>query len=316
MATPLKCRVNRIVRRRGMILRIPLGGEAGLPTRPAPPRVRADTRPYTSPHAPIPKLLLRAAGRRGRAAGRRRPRGRGLQPRQGALPRGRPHQARPGALLPGRGRRRAPRRRRATQRDGPLPQRHWRRALLPEARAGLAPALGRGGHDQVPLGTERRGGGAAGRGGARVARQSRLPGAAPASGPRGRPRPSRRAAGGSRPGTRRGVGPGATGGAGGGGGARRAGTHRLAQDLGLARAPRHRPDRAAVELRAGPARGAGAGAGRGAARARARHQQVVEGGAARSVRGLQPERQGPHGRVGVLGASHSRRAGVHSLSLG
>ena len=203
MATPWKYRVNRIVRRRGMILRIPLGGEAGLPTRRHPPRVRADTRPYTSPHAPIPKLIHRAAGRRGRAVDRGRPRGRGLQPRQGALPQGRPHQARPGALLPGRGRRRAARRRRTTQRDGPLSQRHRRRALLPEARAGVASALDRGGHAQVPLGTERRGGGAARRGRAGVARQPRLPRAAPAPGPGGRPRPSRRAAGGSRPGTRR-----------------------------------------------------------------------------------------------------------------
>ena len=48
----------------------------------------------------------------------------------------------------------------------------------------------------------------------------------------------------------------------------------------------------------------------------ARHQQVVEGGAARGVRGLQPERQGPHGRVGLLGPTHTGRAGVHAVPLG
>ena len=98
--------------------------------------------------------------------------------------------------------------------------------------------------------------------------------------------------------------------------ARRLGPHRLAQDLGLPRHPRHRPDRAALELRPGPARGAGAGARGGAARAGARHQQVVEGGAPRRVRGLQPERQGPHGRLGLLGAPHARRAGLGPARLG
>ena len=47
-----------------------------------------------------------------------------------------------------------------------------------------------------------------------------------------------------------------------------------------------------------------------------RHQQVVEGGAPRRVRGLQPERQGPHRRVGLLGAAHARRAGVGAAQLG
>ena len=36
-------------------------------------------------------------------------------------------------------------------------------------------------------------------------------------------------------------------------------------------------------------------------------QQVVEGGAARRLPRLQPERQGPHGRIGLLGATRGRR---------
>ena len=51
-------------------------------------------------------------------------------------------------------------------------------------------------------------------------------------------------------------------------------------------------------------------------RARPRHQQVVEGGAPRRVPRLQPERQGPHGGVGLLGAAHAGRAGVDAADLG
>ena len=43
---------------------------------------------------------------------------------------------------------------------------------------------------------------------------------------------------------------------------------------------------------------------------------VVEGGAARRVRRLQPERQGPHGRLGVLGQAHPGRPGVGAADLG
>ena len=92
--------------------------------------------------------------------------------------------------------------------------------------------------------------------------------------------------------------------------------HRLAQDLGLARHARDRADRAALGLRPGAPRGAGAGARGRAARARDRHQQVVEGGAARGVRRLQPERQGPHRRVGLLGAAQARRPRLGADRLG
>ena len=61
---------------------------------------------------------------------------------------------------------------------------------------------------------------------------------------------------------------------------------------------------------------AGAGPRRGAPRARPGHQQVVEGGAARRLPGLQPERQGPHGRVRLFGASHARRACLGAADVG
>ena len=43
---------------------------------------------------------------------------------------------------------------------------------------------------------------------------------------------------------------------------------------------------------------------------------VVEGGARRRVRRLQPERLRPHRRVGVLGAGHPGRPGVDAAALG
>src|SRR5258708_30441995 len=45
-------------------------------------------------------------------------------------------------------------------------------------------------------------------------------------------------------------------------------------------------------------------------------QQVVEGGAARRLHRLQPERQGPHRRLGLLGAPHRRRARFGAAALG
>ena len=47
-----------------------------------------------------------------------------------------------------------------------------------------------------------------------------------------------------------------------------------------------------------------------------RHQQVVEGGAARRLPRLQPERQGPHRGVRLVGAAHPRRARLDAADLG
>ena len=67
---------------------------------------------------------------------------------------------------------------------------------------------------------------------------------------------------------------------------------------------------------AGSPRGAGPRARGRAASAGDRHQQVVEGGAPRGVRGLQPERQGPHRRLGLFGAAETGRAGLGADQLG
>ena len=49
---------------------------------------------------------------------------------------------------------------------------------------------------------------------------------------------------------------------------------------------------------------------------RCRHVQVVEGGAPRRVPRLQPERQGPHGRLGVLRPAAARRPRLDAADLG
>ena len=113
------------------------------------------------------------------------------------------HQARSCALLPGGRRRRAAR---AGGRPNVLvryPRRRRRRVLLPEARAGRAPAVGGGRLAALPVRAHGRRGRAARRRGARLDGEPGLPRTAPASGPRRRPRPSRRAARRSRSGPRR-----------------------------------------------------------------------------------------------------------------
>jgi len=77
-----------------------------------------------------------------------------------------------------------------------------------------------------------------------------------------------------------------------------------------------RPHRAALELRPGAPRGARDRARGGAAGAGHRDEQVVERGAPRRLPRLQPERQGPHGRVRILGPAAARCARLHAASLG
>ena len=249
---------------------------------------------------------------------RRRPRGRDLQPRQGALSRGRLHQARPRALLPRRRRRRAARRRRPAQRAGPLSQRHRRRVLLsrsarrPRDRPGsrwcrCAFPSGRSAEEVVPRDAAA----------LAVDGQPRVPRAAPASGARRGSRSSRRAAGGSRSGAGRRVGPGARGGA---GGARRrsriSGSTGWPKTSGSRGHARHRADRAALELRPGAARGAGAGARGRAARAalatskwwkEERHGVFVDYNQNAKDRTV---------AVGLLGAADARRAGLGAARAG
>src|SRR5262249_11030835 len=95
---------------------------------------------------------------------------------------------------------------------------------------------------------------------------------------------------------------------------------RLAEDLRLPRHAHLRPDPAALDVRRSPLRGGGAGPGDRAAGPPDRHVPVVEGGAARRLRGLQPERQGPHGGLRLLGQAHRGRpraaAGVSARVAG
>ena len=130
-----------------------------------------------------------------------------------------------------------------------------------------------------------------------LGQQPRLHRPQPAPGPRRGPRPSRRAAGRPRPGPGRAVVADPRGRAGRTRVARGGRARRLAEDLGLARHPHQRPDRAALDVPGGAPGGARARPRRRAPRARPRHLEVVEGGAPRRLPRLQPERQGSDGRV-------------------
>ena len=97
---------------------------------------------------------------------------------------------------------------------------------------------------------------------------------------------------------------------------RRARPARLSEDERLQGHPRQRADRADPRLHRGPPRRARARARGRAPRARPGHQQVVEGGAPRRVRGLQPERARPHRRLRLLRAPDRRRARLLRAELG
>ena len=155
-----------------------------------------------------------------------------------------------------------------------------------------------------------------GRGRAGLGRQPRLHRPQSAPGPRRRPGPPRRAPGGPRPRARRRVGADPRRRDGLQGGARGGRARRLAEDVGLARDPHQRPDRAALDVPGGPPGGPRPGPGRGATGARPGDPQVVEGGAPRRLPRLQPERQGPDGRLGLLGPAAARRPGLDAADVG
>ena len=232
----------------------------------------------------------------------RRPRGAGLEPRQGRLPRAGADQARPRAVLPRRRRRGAARRRRPADGAQALREGHRRRAVLPEARAREPPRLHR--HRDPALRPRHLGrrGGDPGCRGPGLGRESRMPRPQPAPGPRRGPRPSRRAARRPRPDAR-----GATG--------RRSSTSpwspaRCSTTTG-SWAGRRRADRAGLHIlvriapewdftRRAARRRDPRPRGR-EPRTRARDGALVEGGARRErVRRLQPEREGPHRGIRVL----------------
>ncbi len=99
-------------------------------------------------------------------------------------------------------------------------------------------------------------------------------------------------------------------------GARGARPDRVAEDVGIARLPYICAHPAALAVQVRPAGGRDGGARSGATRTGTGDQPVVEGRTPGRLRRLQPERQGPHRRLGVFGAGHARRAGVHPAALG
>ena len=228
------------------------------------------------------------------------------------------HQARPGALLPGGGRGRAARRRRTAERPGALPATaSAASSSTRSARPASRPALDRRRRAAVPVRPQRRGSRAA-----RSPRRSRGWPTSPASSCiRTRCAPTISiiptscasisircpASSGRSFVTWRAV-VRAT--------LERLRPHRLAEDLGLARHPRLRAHRAALDVRRGAARRARARARGRTARAGARHEQVVEGRTPRRVPRLQPEREGPHRRRRLLGAADARCARLGAAHLG
>ena len=154
-------------------------------------------------------------------------------------------------------------------------------------------------------------------GGAHLDRQPRLHRPQPAPGPGRRPRPSRRAAHRPRSGARRRVAADPRRGAGLSRGARGGRAGRLAEDVRLARHPHQRPHRAALDVSRRSAVRRWRWRATSSARAPdAGDVQVVEGGAPRRLPRLQPERQGPDGRVGLLGPAAARRARLDAAVAG
>ena len=100
------------------------------------------------------------------------------------------------------------------------------------------------------------------------------------------------------------------------GGARGLRARRLAEDVGLARDPRLRAARTTLDVPRGAPGGARAGARGRTPRAGHRDEPVVEGGASRRVPRLQPEREGPHRRVAVLGPPDTGRARLDAAAVG
>ena len=135
-------------------------------------------------------------------------------------------------------------------------------------------------------------------------------------GARRRPRPSRRTAGRPRPDARGGLAADRRRGVGRPRCARGLRADGMAEDLRLAGLPYLCAHRTAVAVQAGPTGRADDRARGGTARAGAGDQPVVEGGTRGRLRRLQPERVRPHRGVGLLGARHTRRAGVDAAVVG
>ena len=99
-------------------------------------------------------------------------------------------------------------------------------------------------------------------------------------------------------------------------GARGSRTHRVAEDIRIARLPHLCADRTTLAVQAGSAGRSDAGPRGGAPGPGTGDGPLVEGGARGRLRRLQPERLRPHGRFGLLGAGHAGCPGVHAAVLG
>ena len=191
------------------------------------------------------------------------------------------------------------------------------RGLLPEAGAQGSARLRGDGADRVPLRPPRRRGLPDRDRGGRLVRSDGHADLPPLAGAQRRRGPSRRAAARPRPPARHRLRGRPARGRGGPHAARRAGLPRLPQDLGRARHPHLRADRAEVDLHRRAPLG-----DRVRARARAPHagrgdHQVVEGGARREgVHRLQPERPRPHDRLAVQHPREAGRARVRAAAVG
>ncbi len=168
----------------------------------------------------------------------------------------------------------------------------------------------------VPLRTRGRRGRRPRRVAPRLGRQPRLHRPEPASGPRRRPRASGRAPRRPRPGARHRVGADRRCRDGREGGCWRTTGSTASQDIRIARRPCIRADRAAVDVPGGPHGGRCARPRGGTARAGPRDEPLVEGGAARRIHRLQPEREGPDDRIGVLGAPDAGRPRLRAAAMG
>src|SRR4029450_11560532 len=100
------------------------------------------------------------------------------------------------------------------------------------------------------------------------------------------------------------------------GGPGRPGDAGVAEDFRVPGVPRVLPDRATLDVSRGTQGSSGPGPGGRAPGAGARIQPLVERGTPRGVPRLQPERQGPDGRLGVLGATDPGCPRVNAAVVG
>ena len=200
--------------------------------------------------ATVPKCecSLGREQRRARSLVVGRPVRHGLEPAQGAVSARGAYEAGSRPVLPGCGGRGTAGRGGTTQRARALSEWHRGRVLLSKTRAAVPAVMDRSGLTPFSIRSQCRGGGATRCRRARLDGQPRLSRAAPAPGARRGSRPSGRAARGPGPRAWGDVAPASRGLARRAGDATRFRSGRLAQDLGLARHSRVRPDRTSLEV--------------------------------------------------------------------